>query len=72
VQLTVSDHGAGVPLEQLTQLTRPYFRGEQAHAGGSGLGLAIVESSVLRMGGGFSLSLLERGGLCASVRLRRG
>jgi two-component system osmolarity sensor histidine kinase EnvZ len=72
VLLTVSDHGAGVPQEQLTQLTRPYFRGEKADAGGSGLGLAIVESSVLRMGGGFSLSLLERGGLCASVRLRRG
>ena len=54
VLLTVSDHGAGVPQEQLTQLTRAYFRGQQdAAAGGSGLGLAIVESSVLRMGGGF-------------------
>ena len=72
VLLTVSDHGAGVPQEQLTQLTRAYFRGEKnAAAGGSGLGLAIVESSVLRMGGGFSLSLIDGGGLCASVRLRR-
>ena len=72
VLLTVSDHGAGVPKEQLTQLTRPYFRGDKAGAaGGSGLGLAIVESSVLRMGGGFALSLVEQGGLCASVRLRR-
>lgn len=72
VLMTVSDQGAGVPKEQLTQLTRPYFRGEkEAPAGGSGLGLAIVETSVLRMGGGFALSLIEGGGLCASVRLRR-
>ena len=72
VLLMVSDRGVGVPEQQLTQLTRPYFRGEKtADQTGSGLGLAIVESSVLRMGGGFSLSLVEHGGLCASVRLRR-
>ena len=40
-------------------------------ATGSGLGLAIVEGAMLRMGGGFSLSLADHGGLCASLRLRR-
>jgi two-component system osmolarity sensor histidine kinase EnvZ len=77
VLLTVTDHGPGVPPDQLHQLTRPYFRAGKARpqdpagSGGSGLGLAIVESSMLRMGGGLSLSLAEHGGLCASLRLRR-
>jgi two-component system osmolarity sensor histidine kinase EnvZ len=73
VLLKVSDHGPGVSQDQLHQLTRPYFRaGPDAHRpSGQGLGLAIVEGSMLRMGGGFSLSLTEQGGLCASLRLRR-
>lgn len=73
VLLKVSDRGSGVSQDQLHQLTRPYFRARpDAHwPAGQGLGLAIVESSMLRMGGGFSLSLTEQGGLCASLRLRR-
>jgi two-component system osmolarity sensor histidine kinase EnvZ len=73
VLLKVSDHGPGVSADQLHQLTRPYFRAdnEARLPSGQGLGLAIVESSMLRMGGGFSLSLAEPGGLCASLRLRR-
>ncbi len=77
VLLTVTDHGPGVAPQQLHQLTRPYFRAGEAasqgasEVGGTGLGLAIVESSMLRMGGGLSLSLAEHGGLCASLRLRR-
>lgn len=73
VLLKVSDQGPGVSKEQLHQLTRPYFKaGHRAGAPDShGLGLAIVESSMLRMGGGFSLSLTKQGGLCANLRLRR-
>lgn len=78
VLLTITDHGSGVAPEQLRQLTRPYYRvasdqgGSGQQESGSGLGLAIVETSVLRMGGGFSLSLADHGGLCANLRLRRG
>ena len=78
VLLTITDHGSGVAPEQLRQLTRPYYRvasdqgGSGQQESGSGLGLAIVETSVLRMGGGFSLSLADHGGLCANMRLRRG
>ncbi len=77
VLLTVTDHGPGVAPHQLHQLTRPYFRAAETasqgapEVGGTGLGLAIVESTMLRMGGGLSLSLAEHGGLCASLRLRR-
>lgn len=73
VLLTVTDQGPGVAPEQLHQLTRPYHRATSGPSGppGSGLGLAIAESTMLRMGGGFSLSLSAGGGLCASLRLRR-
>ncbi len=73
VLLTITDHGPGVAPEQLNQLTRPYHRATSGPSGppGSGLGLAIAEGAMLRMGGGFSLSLASGGGLCASLRLRR-
>ncbi len=73
VLLTIANHGPGVAPEQLNQLTRPYHRATSGPSGppGSGLGLAIAEGAMLRMGGGFSLSLASGGGLCASLRLRR-
>lgn len=73
VLITLSDHGPGVAPELLRELTRPFFRADESRSKstGAGLGLAIVEASVLRMGGGFSLSAAESGGLCANIRLRR-
>jgi two-component system osmolarity sensor histidine kinase EnvZ len=73
VLVTLRDHGPGVPPELLRELTRPFFRADASRgkSTGSGLGLAIVEATVLRMGGGFSLSEAESGGLCANLRLRR-
>jgi Signal transduction histidine kinase len=53
VQLTVRDHGPGVPADHLAQLTRPFFRGDAARtsAKGTGLGLSIVEKTITAMGG---------------------
>src|SRR5690606_9681649 len=44
VVLSVRDHGPGVAMEKLLQLTTPFFRGDAARtaATGAGLGLAIV------------------------------
>jgi two-component system, OmpR family, sensor kinase len=42
-ELSVRDHGPGVPEQELSELFRPFFRGTNAaHAEGHGLGLAIV------------------------------
>jgi len=73
VLLRLRDHGAGVPAEQLKQLTTPFFRGESARtaANSTGLGLAIVEQVVSRMGGSFDLSNASGGGLCANIALQR-
>jgi two-component system osmolarity sensor histidine kinase EnvZ len=73
VLLRLRDHGAGVPPDQLKQLTTPFFRGETARtsANSTGLGLAIVEQIIARMGGLFELSIASGGGLCATIELQR-
>lgn len=73
VLLRVRDHGAGVSQEQLSNLTKPFYRGEAARtaANGAGLGLAIVEKTVSRMGGTFVLSNSSTGGLAANIKLQR-
>ncbi len=73
VQLSVRDHGPGVPPDKLAHLTTPFFRGDAARtaATGAGLGLAIVEKSVQRLGGELELSHAEGGGLLTQIRLQR-
>jgi two-component system osmolarity sensor histidine kinase EnvZ len=73
VLLRVRDHGTGVSKEQLSNLTKPFYRGEAARtaANGAGLGLAIVEKTVSRMGGTFVLSNSSTGGLAANLKLQR-
>jgi len=71
VLIKVRDHGMGVSPEALTNLTKPFFRGDAARtaATGAGLGLSIVDKTVQRMGGTFSLAISTSGGLAAHIRL---
>jgi two-component system osmolarity sensor histidine kinase EnvZ len=71
VQIRVRDHGPGVPIEQLPNLTKPFFRGDVARtaASGAGLGLSIVEKTVRRMGGKFGLGNSSTGGLTTRIQL---
>ena len=73
VFIKVRDHGAGVPADQIGNLTKPFYRGEAARteANGAGLGLAIVEKTIQRMGGAFALNNSTTGGLSANIKLRR-
>jgi two-component system OmpR family sensor kinase len=67
-ELSVRDHGPGVPESELSQLFRPFFRGSNAaKAEGHGLGLAIVRRVALVHGGEVSARNAEGGGL--EVRL---
>ena len=46
VRLTVSDHGCGIPPEQLARVTEPFYMVDKSRArrqGGSGLGLALCK-----------------------------
>ena len=71
--IKLRDHGAGVPPEQLSNLTKPFFRGDSARtaAAGAGLGLSIVDKTVQRMGGIFALANSSTGGLVAHLQLQR-
>lgn len=70
-EVTVRDHGPGVPDDALAHLTEPFFRAESARTTpGSGLGLAIVRRAVERMGGECHVSHAEGRGLAVRLRLR--
>jgi two-component system sensor histidine kinase KdpD len=51
VTLSVSDHGAGVPLEDRERIFAPWQRGRSAAPGGAGLGLALVRAIIRAHGG---------------------
>lgn len=48
-EITIADHGEGVPEVELKNLFKPFYRVEEARdrgSGGTGLGLAIAEQAV--------------------------
>ena len=68
-EITVRDHGPGVPEAELASLFRPFYRGSNAaRAEGHGLGLAIVQRVVQVHGGNIEVHNAEGGGL--EIRLR--
>jgi signal transduction histidine kinase len=84
VEISVQDHGLGIPPEEQARLFEPFFRGEEARARqirGSGLGLSLVKRIVVAHGGRvgvasapgrgstFTLSLPAAGGLRAAAPL---
>ena len=71
--IKVRDHGAGVPPALLSQLTKPFFRGDAARtsAAGAGLGLSIVAKNIERMGGTFALTSTPGRGFAAHIRMPR-
>jgi two-component system osmolarity sensor histidine kinase EnvZ len=73
VLIKVRDHGAGVAPATLSQLTKPFFRGDAARtsAAGAGLGLSIVAKNIERMGGTFALTSTPGRGFAAHIRMPR-
>ena len=73
VWLKVRDHGAGVAEHLLPQLTKPFFRGDEARtsAMGAGLGLSIVAKNIERMRGRFAIASSQGRGLAAHIRMPR-
>ena len=70
VELSVRDHGPGVPEPELAMLFRPFFRGSNAaHADGLGLGLGIVQRVVQVHGGSVRAANAPGGGLEVTLRL---
>jgi len=72
VIVEVSDHGTGVPPDQIAQLLKPFTRLDTARsqANGAGLGLAIVERVVQRHGAELQVRNREGGGLLFQMTFR--
>ncbi|MFF3442519.1 sensor histidine kinase [Streptosporangium sp. NPDC002721] len=69
-ELTVRDHGPGIPGEELPYVFDRFWRSSSARGmPGSGLGLAIVAKAVRDAGGEVNLENAAGGGVLARVRL---
>nr|WP_243405288.1 ATP-binding protein [Solimicrobium silvestre] len=72
VEITLRDHGPGVPEEALIYLFDPYVRlehGQLKNNSGMGLGLGIAQAIVLAHNGTLILRNHPEGGLCATIVL---
>ena len=72
IEITVRDHGPGVPETALANLFQPFYRIEDSRdrsMGGTGLGLSIAERAVRIHHGVLSLENAEDGGLLARFLL---
>ncbi|WP_404974558.1 sensor histidine kinase [[Kitasatospora] papulosa] len=69
-ELTVRDHGPGIPAEDLPHVFDRFWRSPSARQlPGSGLGLSIVARTVQQAGGEIALTPAEGGGTVAAIRL---
>jgi two-component system, OmpR family, sensor histidine kinase MprB len=69
-ELTVRDHGPGIPPEDLPHVFERFWRSPSARSlPGSGLGLAIVARTLQQAGGEITLSPAEGGGTVARISL---
>ncbi|THC44040.1 HAMP domain-containing sensor histidine kinase [Streptomyces sp. A1499] len=69
-ELTVRDHGPGIPAEELPHVFDRFWRSPSARSlPGSGLGLSIVARTVRQSGGEVTLGPADGGGTVATVRL---
>ena len=74
VEVTVRDHGPGIPEADLPRIFERFFRSDASRnrkTGGSGLGLALVKALTESAGGEVSMRNHPEGGLEAIVRLPR-
>lgn len=74
VQITVRDHGPGLPADALDTVMQPFVRLETSrhrNHGGVGLGLSIARDIALRHRGQLLLRNAPDGGLCAILELPR-
>ena len=72
VEVTIADHGPGIPREHLPRLTERFYRVDAARSrdsGGTGLGLAIVKHIIERHRGALEIKSTLGMGTNVTVRL---
>jgi two-component system OmpR family sensor kinase len=72
IELTVCDHGEGIPDEDRAHLFEPFYRGDPSRSrksGGTGLGLSICKAICERAGGSIAVTNGAGGGARVTVKL---
>jgi signal transduction histidine kinase len=72
VRITISDHGAGIPADELPHVFEPFYRGADAlsrQIHGNGLGLSLVKRIVTAHGGRVSVSTKAGAGSSFTISL---
>lgn len=72
VSITVSDHGAGIPAQELPHIFDPFYRGADAverQIHGNGLGLSLVKRIVAAHGGRVSVTTRAGAGSAFTIAL---
>jgi len=70
VELSVRDHGVGIPPEARARLFERYYHGNARRCGtGAGLGLHLSRKLVELHGGSLDVSFPPTGGVCVTARL---
>ena len=72
VEVQVSDHGPGIPVDEQAEIFKPFYGSSRAQAEqirGSGLGLSLVKEIVVAHGGTVSVQSTNGHGATFSVRL---
>ncbi len=75
IDITIRDHGAGLPEHELEKVFEPFYRVEDSRnreTGGTGLGLAIARNLLNAQAGRITLANAADGGLIARVSLASG
>lgn len=75
VTLTVADHGCGIPAEEISRVTEPFYMVDKSRArkqGGSGLGLALCKRIAEVHGSDLHIESTPGEGTRVSVILRKG
>jgi signal transduction histidine kinase len=74
IRVAISDHGMGIPAEDIPHLCERFFRGRNvtiAEIPGSGIGLYIVKSIVEELGGSIQVESVLKQGTTITVSLKR-
>ena len=69
VHVEITDHGVGIPKDEVTKVFRKFYRANGAPASGSGLGLAIARRVMEDHGGTIGIDTVEGRGTTVNISL---